>query len=213
MVRRAASSLIVLGVLFASDAGARPPAHHEPPPSLEVKPERETDGRGVVALRVPGPDRILVRGGTFTMGSDEVEVALALATCQQEPAGSACKPEPFGAEYPAHEVYLSDYWIDRTEVTVAAYMRCVDAGRCREPPVASGGARFAAPDYPVTLVTWSDAATFCNWNDARLPTEAEWERAARGLSGRRYPWGMIYNPHLANHGALAFDVFDDRDGF
>jgi formylglycine-generating enzyme required for sulfatase activity len=110
-------------------------------------------------------------------------------------------------------VYLSDFWIDRTEVTVAAYGRCVAAGACAPPPYAEGGERFDRPDYPVVLVSWNDARRFCAWAGGRLPTEAEWERAARGLTGRRYPWGNVYNPFLANHGAFAFDELDARDGF
>lgn len=174
---------------------------------------REAEAAGVAVLRGPGAERVLVRGGAFTMGSDELEVALALASCQQEPQGNDCREEMFGTEYPAHEVFLSDYWIDRTEVTVASYERCVEAGRCQAPPFASGGERFSRPEYPVTLVTWYDAHAYCAWSGGRLPTEAEWERAARGARGRRFPWGMVWNPHVANHGALSFDDLDRRDGF
>lgn len=169
---------------------------------------------GVVALRTPGPDQVLIRAGTFTMGSTEEEMARAMAACESQALGEDCKPVDFSQEWSPHPVYLSDYWIDRTEVTVAAYRRCVSTGRCVEPPFAAGGSRFDQPDLPVTLVTWNDAMTYCKWAGGRLPTEAEWERAARGLRRREYPWGDVYNRFLSNHGRPSIlRPLDDADGF
>jgi sulfatase modifying factor 1 len=99
-------------------------------------------------------------------------------------------------------VKLSAFSIDRTEVTVGAYLRCVELGECRAPAFATGDPKHDRPELPVTDVSWDDAVRFCAFRSARLPTEAEWERAARGASGRRYPWGMLPNPKLANLGVL-----------
>jgi len=181
--------------------GPRTPLRRRPVPASEARPRREAPSWDrIVTLQAPGADRILVRGGTFMMGSSDSEIELAVGLCQREPAPDDCVDQLFSNEGAEHEVLLSDFWIDRTEVTVARYRQCVAAGRCTQPPYASGGERFDRADLPVTLVTWQDASTFCEWAAGRLPTEAEWERAARGRAGRRYPWGNVFNPNLANRG-------------
>jgi formylglycine-generating enzyme required for sulfatase activity len=203
--------------LFASMAVSAPPPPRRSAPVTTPTPAREAaTPSALVSLTTPGPDAVLIRSGTFTMGSDEAAIDEAIALCRLEPGGSeeeACRDERFDHESVSHPVYLSDYWIDRTEVTVARYRQCVAAGRCLEPPYASGAERFDRPDLPVVLVSWHDASAFCAFAGGRLPTEAEWERAAKGLKGRRYPWGQIYNPLLANHGRLSWDPLDAGDGF
>lgn len=123
---------------------------------------------------VDGMEMVYIPAGTFLMGSAE----------GREDA------------QPVHAVSLDAYWMDRTEVTNAMYATCVDAGYC-DPPHRDvsltrldGYFRVAAfADHPVLFVDWSDAQTYCAWAGRRLPTEAEWERAARGEDGRTYPWG------------------------
>jgi serine/threonine-protein kinase len=99
-------------------------------------------------------------------------------------------------EKPAHPVYLNAFWIDQTEVTNEMYLRCVSTGNCNAPLSDD----FTAPkDFynqpentklPVVYVSWNDAYAYCAWAKRRLPTEAEWEKAARGaLFNQRYPWG------------------------
>ncbi|MRG90908.1 formylglycine-generating enzyme family protein [Polyangium spumosum] len=206
------ATVVALALLvLAPSAGAR---GAPPRPEAPAAPAAEVNTRGgIVTLQIPAPEALLLREGTFTMGSSPSEVAHAQSLCALEPMGRECPEQVFADEYPPHEVYLSDVWIDRTEVTVARYRRCVAAGHCLEPPYASGAARFDRPELPVVMVTWNDAAAFCAWTGGRLPTEAEWERAARGTRGRRYPWGNLWNGSIVNHGKLSWDELDPTDGF
>ncbi len=103
-----------------------------------------------------------------------------------------------------HEI--GNYWIDRTEVTVAAYTQCVDEQSCTAPDDAEGcnwGDDVA--DHPINCVTLSQADAFCSWADKRLPTQWEWEWAARDrFAERDYPWGYINEPATCE-----FAVMDD----
>jgi len=98
-------------------------------------------------------------------------------------------------ELPAHTVSLDAFWIDQLEVTNAMYMLCVQAGACTPPGDWASDRRSSYfnneefKDYPVVHVTWEQANTYCAWAERSLPTEAEWERAARGDDFRNYPWG------------------------
>jgi len=98
-------------------------------------------------------------------------------------------------ELPAHSVSLDAFWIDQLEVTNAMYMLCVQDGICTPPGVLASDRRSSYfnieefKDYPVVHVTWGQASVYCAWAERRLPTEAEWERAARGDDFRNYPWG------------------------
>jgi iron(II)-dependent oxidoreductase len=117
--------------------------------------------------------RVTIPAGTFTMG------------CNAAVDGE-CRPD----ELPSHPVRLDAFDIDVTEVTEGQYYGCVAAGKCGSPscdwdPCDDGKRK----DHPVVCVDFRDVNTYCAWKGMRLPTEAEWERAARGDDRRKYPWG------------------------
>jgi formylglycine-generating enzyme len=173
----------------------------------------ELVARGVLQLSSPLSPMVRIAEGESAMGSEESEVIEALADCAKEPYGHRCSPTLFANELPLHRVYLSSFWIDRFEVTVRQYERCVQVGRCGPRPSSEGTQRFDLPDYPVSRVSWLDARDYCSFRDARLPTEAEFERAARGLGARRYPWGQLWSSWAANHGRFGWDSTEAADGF
>jgi formylglycine-generating enzyme required for sulfatase activity len=111
------------------------------------------------------------------------------------PAGPFVRGSPAGQgdedERPQRTIHLDAFAIDTHEVTVAQYRQCVRAGACAEPKIdaACNWTQGDRGNHPVTCVDWQQAKTYCEWVGKRLPTEAEWERAARGAQGRAYPWG------------------------
>ncbi len=126
-----------------------------------------------------GAEMILIPVGEFEMGAFQGESPIAF----------------WGAEQPRHKVFLDDYWIYRLEVTNEMYKQCVAARACPKP---GSDSTNKYPDYyiseeyakfPVVNVSWTGAVSYCVWARGRLPTEAEWEKAARGTDQRFLPWG------------------------
>jgi formylglycine-generating enzyme required for sulfatase activity len=112
-------------------------------------------------------------------------------------------------ERPRHGVTLRAFLLDTTEVTNAAYLECVRAGSCAMYDSLQGSRLtnghpelFHRASHPVVGVSWFDAERYCGWKGKRLPSEAEWERAARGDDDRRYVWGND-DPDPSRHGAFA----------
>jgi serine/threonine protein kinase len=121
-------------------------------------------------------------------------------------------PFPMGSGRDEHTVDLPPFYIDQYEVTNRLYAECVRAGACQRPQRVNSATHpryYEAPDFanfPVVWVNWPMAVAYCQWRGARLPTEAEWEKAARGAEGRRYPWGARIDRRLANYGLLEGDL-------
>ena len=183
----------------------------------------ERSGRVVRVERAPSIE-VFVPAGTFTMGvstdeNDEGEKATAEIECKRAydfeignhrmiqfmtPSGNPVTVcDRYSEELEAmaeHQVTLGAFAIDRDEVSVTAYRACVAAGGCELDALIDGDERYLRDDGAMVNVTWLEARDFCRWRGGRLPTEAEWERAARGDDGRRWPWGFTDRPNDFNHG-------------
>jgi len=135
-------------------------------------PAKHTEGPEALC---PHAGMAFIPAGWFTMGEDDGRTS----------------------NQPQHLVYLDDYCIDLLEVTRQAFINFLDESGYQ----ASGWLSpdtVLHPDLPATGVLWEDAHAYCQWVGLRLPTEAEWEKAARGTDGRRYPWGNDWDMHKAN---------------
>ena len=131
----------------------------EPTPSPTALPPEITDSKGV--------EMVLVPEGEFTMGSDDGD----------------------DDEQPVHQIFLDAYFIDKYEVTNVLYKVCVEAGVCDQPTNTDDYNNSQYVQHPVVYTNWYMAKEYCEWRGARLPTEAEWQKAAQGTDGRIYPWG------------------------
>lgn len=186
-------TLLVLALLTAGcqlGGGAGQPAEvvlpgSEAQTNTKAGETRTSEADGMIEVFVPE--------GTFTMGGAD--------------------PRAAADEKPVHQVTMHGFWIDKVEVTNGMYTLCVKAGACRFPvdlksetkSAYYGNAEYA--NYPVVYITWLQAKTYCEWAGRRLPTEAEWERAARGDDIRTYPWGeQIPDATRANFSRLIGDT-------
>ncbi len=173
-----AAPLVILlsacNLSFATPSASEPVEAPTDTPDLSLV-EAVSYEPGIGSL-VPWIDQsyvVYVPAGDFIMGQDEEDV-----TSDHEPA---------------HSVYLDAFWIHQTEVTNRQYATCVAAGVCEVPFRTTGQPYWYASTGhaldPVVGVSWEQAVVYCEWIEGRLPTEAEWEKAARGTDGDPYPWG------------------------
>lgn len=168
-----------------------------------------------IVLHALKASRVRLGPAQFLMGSTPQEVELALELCSREVRGNICTTiaSNFKAEGMVHRVKLSAFELDRTEVTVLAYDNCARAGACAPATYVRGDLRYDRPELPVTHVRWEDALRYCQFMGGRLPTEAEWEFAARGVKRRIFPYGNLPNPRVCNQGSRSRDATDGRDGY
>ena len=179
---------------LTQSAAALPTSTAEQPPAptqeLKIGSRQTSPNDGMMLVYIPA--------GNFVMGSTDAQYEAAVAQCASEGYVQGICQKQFEPEKPAHKVYLDAFWIDQTEVTNGMYTECVSAGSCQASACQSSAA-LNGEKQPVLCVDWAMAKIYCEWAGRRLPTEAEWEKGARGSDGRKYPWGIGIDPEKANY--------------
>jgi formylglycine-generating enzyme required for sulfatase activity len=137
---------------------------------------------GFGTIKVEAGEMVLVPEGPFIMGSSEIDIHWAAKQFHSE------SYDWYRDESPAHTVTLPAFQIDKYEVTVGDYWKYTEATG-KAAPREFENPRLNHPDQPVVSLPWQQAKDYCHWAKKRLPTEAEWEKAARGTDARYYPWG------------------------
>ncbi|MGO8673033.1 MAG: SUMF1/EgtB/PvdO family nonheme iron enzyme [Capsulimonadaceae bacterium] len=157
-----------------------------PPVPLSYQPASPSTASKMKVNRIDGAEMVYVPGGPFQMGDSD------------------------RSDNPVHTVTLSSYYIYKNDVTVEMYKNfCAATGRAMPPEPPWG---WDNGSYPIVNVTWNDAKAYCDWAGVHLPTEAQWEKAARGTDGRQYPWGNDWDPSRcansvsSNHGPSPMPV-------
>lgn len=189
-------------------------------------------GLGTAQIRdIDGMKMVYVPAGSFTMGSSDQQLDEAMRECSKQYRDEKdCQRDRYNHEQPRHKVILDAFWMDKTEVPNAQFCKFLNTKGNQseegvywfEPGAGHRGIVYGSidkvdgafvpkagyEDYPVVEVSWYGAAAYCEWIGGRLPTEAEWEYAARGPAGYIYPWGDEFNGTLANYRDSSFS-FDD----
>ena len=172
-------------LLLTALAAAVPSAWSDPPPVIPATP-----AAGATRINaIDGAEMVYVPAGEFLMGSTDAEMEAAFADASAHFTG--VKKEWFTDQEPQRSVYLDAYWIYKNDVTVAQYRKFCQANGKEMPAAPNWGWK---DDHPIVNVTWDDAKGYCDWAGVALPTEAQWEKAARSGDGRTYPWGNEWDP-------------------
>jgi len=175
--------------MIQSRASSRLAAQVASQPAATVQTAQWDYSRLRITKGEDGIEMVLVPAGPFLMGSPPVEG-------DQD-------------EMPQRGAYVDAFWMDLYEVTFRQYAPFVSATGAPKPviPVLQDDpAKLMSPEQPVVAVSWTQAGDYCRWLGKRLPTEAEWEKAARGDRGAKWPWGPTFGPGLAN-------IQGEDDGF
>lgn len=187
-MNKLAGQWLLITLLLCIAASACAPTPSQPTVTPASKTQSTPDGMA------------LIPAGPFKMGFTADQ---AMAECKK--FRDDCMAEWYAVEAPVHEVDLPAFYMDIYEVTNVQYKACVNAGKCPLPHFKTSATH---PDYfenaqydnyPVINVNWDNAKTYCEWRGAHLPSEAEWEKAARGTDGRTYPWGEVLDTSHANY--------------
>ncbi len=178
-----------------------------------LKHNQNNKSKGVIAnaqkaeVSKPQDDMILIPAGSFLMGSTEKEALDAWRAND----GNYDKSD-YLAEYPQRKINLPSFYIDKKEVSNADYKMFAEATN-RELPESYNDQDLNVSNQPVVGVDWDEADAYCKWLSKRLPTEAEWEKSARGTDGRIWPWGNVWDAKKDNHGNGSEYGFDESDGY
>lgn len=159
------------------------------PPENKVS---EKSGKEILMNPSDGSEMILIPAGEFTMGASDSDEKAATQ------------------EKPAHKVYLDTYYIYKNEVTNRQFRKFVDETGYKAEGNWEKWVTSGTDDYPVVMVSWNDAAAYCKWAGVKLPTEAQWEKAARGTDKRIYPWGNTWDPSLCNNKEIPHKLIEGK---